>query len=99
MERKLERQNRVIAKGEHSNHSHVVIGDATIERSSNGEIIINVGNEGAVLKHILESNYIETGHEIWTGEHFDIPMEKGLYKFIQQQEYNPYNDKIQAVKD
>ena len=34
-----------------------------------------------------------------TKEQKDIPLEKGEYKFVQQQEYNPYNQLIQAVQD
>jgi len=96
---KEERKQRIIARGEHSNHSHVVTGDAEVLKNSKGEIIVEVGSEGAVLKHILESNYIETGEEVWSKEHKDIPLEKGSYKFIQQQEFNPYDKTVQAVKD
>jgi len=72
---KDERKNRVIAQGEFSNHSHVVTGDATVERNGKGEIIIKVGEEGAVLRHILESEWLE-GREQWTGEHHDINLKE-----------------------
>ena len=36
---KIERTNRVIARGEHSNHAHIVVGNATIEKISNETII------------------------------------------------------------
>ncbi len=93
-----ERKNRIIAKGEFSNHSHVMTGDCTVTKNEKGEIICEVGSEGAILKHILESDWLK-GVETWTKEHKDIPLEKGTYKFIQQQEYNPYNKAIEAVKD
>lgn len=93
-----ERKNRIIAKGEFSNHSHVVTGDCVVTRNTNNEILLEVGSEGAVLKHILESEWLK-GNEVWTKEHKDIPLEKGSYKFIQQQEYNPYNKAIEAVRD
>lgn len=67
------RTDRIIARGEFSDHCHVVTGDAKIIRNPNGEIIIEVGNEGAVLKHILETAWIE-GREEWTGEHKDINL-------------------------
>jgi len=55
--KKQERINRVIARGEGSNHSHVITGDATITRNKDSEIL------------------------------------------IAQQEYDPYNDLIQQVRD
>ncbi len=95
---KQERKNRVIARGEHSNHSHVIVGDAVIERDNQGRILVEVGEEGAVLRHILESEWME-GREVWTKEHADIKLSKGRYEYIQQVEYDPYNDVIQSVKD
>ena len=95
---KQERQNRIIARGEHSNHSHVITGNATIERNENGEILVTANDNSCVLKHLLETEWIE-GNEVWTKEHKDIPLKKGTYKFIQQQEYNPFDKIIQKVKD
>jgi len=93
-----QRQTRVIARGEHSNHSHVVCGDATVTEDK-GNIIVTVGNAGAVLKHILEKEWIETGAEIWTKEHLDIPLSEGVYTYVPQIEYNPYDDTVRQVKD
>jgi hypothetical protein len=112
---KKERSNRIIARGEGSNHSHVIVGDAKVERNKQGEILIEVGNEGAVLRHILETAWMN-GQEVHTGEHTDISLEgfpaqvrqgdvmlekvgERTYKYIAQQEYDPYNDLIQTVKD
>jgi len=112
---KQERINRVIARGEGSNHSHVIIGDAQVTRNNKGEILIEVGKEGAVLRHILESSWM-IGQEIHTGEHTDISLEElpsqirqgdvmlekigaRTYRYIAQQEFDPYNDLIQTVKD
>lgn len=96
---KQERQKRVIARGEHSNHSHVVVGDCEITRNAKDEIIINVGDEGAVLKHILELEYIEMGKEIWTEEHLDIPLTKGTYKYEPQLVYDPLLKRIESARD
>jgi|ERR1017187_9092028 hypothetical protein len=93
-----ERKNRIIARGEHSNHSHVMTGDCVVTRNEKNEIICEVGSEGAILKHILESEWLN-GNEVWTKEHKDIPLSKGTYKYIAQQEYNPYNKAIEAVRD
>lgn len=112
---KQELKNRIIARGEGSNHSHVIVGDATVTRNSNGEILIEVGNEGAVLKHILESSWMN-GQEVFTGEHMDIPLNElptqlrqgdvmleriaeRTYKYIPQVEYDPYNEVIKQVTD
>ncbi len=91
METKDDRLNRVIARGEASGHSHVLIGEVKVKRGTNDEILIDVGEAGAVLKHILEKPYLVSGLEIWTGEHKDIVLSKGIYKFIQQREFNPYH--------
>lgn len=96
--KKEERMKRIIARGEFSNHCHVVVGDVVITTKGN-ETFIEVGeNSNAVLKHLLEKDWIN-GNEVWTQEHKDITLEKGTYKFIQQQEFDPYTSLIQSVKD
>lgn len=95
---KEERQLRVIARGEHSNHSHVIVGEAIVEEKD-GSTFITIENDGdASIKHILESEWLE-GREVWTKEHKDIELEKGTYEYIQQSEYDPYADKIIQVRD
>jgi hypothetical protein len=93
-----ERQLRVIARGEHSNHAHIIVGNATIEKKGN-ETIITVNDDLVKIRHLLESNWLADGNETWTQEHHDIAIEKGTYKFIQQVEYNPLNEAIQNVAD
>ena len=113
--KKEELKNRVIARGEFSNHAHIIVGDAQVKRNNDGEILITVGKEGAVLKHLLESNWL-AGEEKWSEEHTDIDL-SGLpkqvrhgdcflekvgertYKFIQQQEFDPYSELIRGVRD
>lgn len=94
-----ERESKVIARGETSGHCHVVTGSAVVERNSEGEIIIKVGEEGAVLRHLLEQAWVEEGVEKWTEEHNDILLEKGEYKYVPQLEYHPYQEKIISVRD
>ncbi len=96
---KLDRKSRVIARGEHSNHSHVLIGDAIVERNDKGEIIMKVGSEGAVMRHILESNWIESGQQVWTEEHQDVKLPKGEYIYIPQIEKDPFTNIIREVLD
>jgi hypothetical protein len=100
--KKEDRISRIIARGEFSNHSHVVTGDATIERNNSGQILIHVGNEGAVIKHILESNWL-SGEEVWTEEHTDIMLAPTKvdepYVYVPQKEYNPFDKIIERVMD
>ncbi len=91
--KKQERKNRVVARGEISNHAHVVIGNAVV----NGDTIKVLGR--ATIRHILESSWVNEGVEVWTKEHADIPLEKGVYKYIPQIEYDPYKDQIRKVVD
>jgi hypothetical protein len=94
-----DRKNRVIAKGEHSNHSHVIVGDALVV-NNNGELTLTVGSEGATLRHILESDWVQTGTQTWTKEHGDIELAPGAtYKYVAQFEYDPYEDVIKSVQD
>ena len=106
MRTKEERMERILARGEFSGHCHVIIGEEIrIEKNSKGEILIKVNEGEAILKHILETPWVEDGEQIWTKEHKDIVLEKGTYKFIQQNEYNPYpqksrsNSNFQPIKD
>lgn len=94
---KKERENRIIARGEHSNHCHVITGDAVV-KNNNGEILVEVGNERAVLRHLLESDWMK-GNEVWTKEHHDIKIEKGTYKYIAQKEFDPFEGIIRNVLD
>lgn len=93
-----ERKNRILARGEHSNHCHVVTGDVEITRNNKGEITFEVGDEGAVLKHILETNWMN-GEEVWTKEHHDILLEKGSYKHVHQNEFDPIDKIVRRVID
>lgn len=110
--KKEERQSRIIARGEHSNHCHVVVGNATIERIGE-DTFINV-EDSTVMRHLLESDWLD-GRETWTQEHEDIQIDKkpilrhgdvilkkvskGRYKYIQEIEYNPFDDIIAKIKD
>lgn len=113
--KKEERKNRIIARGEGSNHAHVIIGDAIVSRNRQGEILVEIGNEGAILKHILETSWMN-GQEVFTGEHKDISLmdlptqvrqgdvlmhriSERTYKYIPQVEYDPYDEVIRRVQD
>ena len=94
---KEERKNRVIAQGEVSGHSHIVIGEATIDRKD-GKTIIEVTGECAI-KHLIEQPFVEEGREVWTQEHADIPLQIGTYEYVPQREFNPYLQSFKKVVD
>lgn len=92
-----ERKNRIIARGEISDHCHVIVGNAVIERDEE-KVIVNVEDGGAVMRHLLESKWLE-GEEVWTKEHHDIELKPGRYEYIQQIEYDPFEEIIREVVD
>lgn len=87
---------KVIARGEISDHSHIIIGDADVY-TYNDEIFIDVKGECAI-KHLIESAFIK-GEEVWTNEHKDIKLDVGFYKYISQIEFDPYEQTIKQVTD
>lgn len=95
---KQERVKRIIARGEFSDHCHVITGDAVIIRNEKGEVIIEAGKEGAIIKHLIESDWTE-GKETWTQEHLDIPLKEGSYKFVQQLVFDPLTKRIESARD
>ncbi len=95
--KKEDRTDRIIARGEISDHCHAIIGDATVTHENN-EIMVEVHGK-ATIKHILESQWVEEGVEVWTEEHEDILLSPGKYKYIPQIEYDPYEDAIRRVMD
>ena len=90
-------ENNIIARGEVSGHSHIATGDVDVYEVD-GEIILDVKGEAAI-KHLLEEAFTKTSKEVWTGEHADIPLKKGTYKYVPQVEFDPYDEVIRSVKD
>lgn len=90
-----ERTKRIIARGEFSNHCHVITGD--VEFDSQGRILVGE-DSNAVLKHILEKEWME-GKEVWTGEHTDIKLTPGVYGYVPQQVFDPLTKRIEAARD
>lgn len=91
-----ERKKRIIARGEFSNHCHVITGD--VEFDAQGRILVGE-DSNAVLKHILETDWVDNGKETWTGEHTDIKLEPGTYEYVPQQVFDPLTKRIEAAKD
>lgn len=91
----VERKKRIIARGEHSNHSHVITGD--VEFDGRGNIIVGE-DSNVVLRHLLEKEWLE-GEEVWTGEHRDITLAPGTYEFVPQMVFDPLSKRIEAARD
>lgn len=95
-------KNKPIALGEHSGHCHIVTGDVELFEFE-GKLFTVVGNDGASLQHIHESNLTEKSWiektEIQKADHNMIPLEKGVYEFWIQNSYNPYSKLMEKVID
>ena len=92
--KQMERIRRIIAHGEHSNHCHVITGDAHF---CYGRIIVGE-DANAVLKHLLETEWLQ-GREVWTGEHKDIKLAPGTYEYIPQVVFDPLSKRIEKALD
>ena len=109
-----ERKSRIIARGEHSNHSHVIVGDAEVE-TSGGNTYITIGDGGASIKHLLETAWLD-GKEQWTEEHDDIDLSElpnkvrhgdvllkkvgeRKYQYVQQKVFDPLSKRIEDARD
>jgi hypothetical protein len=90
-----ERKQRIVARGEFSNHCHVITGKVGFDNK--GRIIVGEDSD-AVLKHLLETDWLE-GKETWTGEHTEIKLSPGIYEYVPQQVFDPLTQRIEAAKD
>ena len=104
------RKSRIIARGEHSNHAHLITGEGVKVKDG---IIEIPENADAQIKHLLETDWLE-GKETWTGEHKDLSLKEGdlrhgdvylkkigerKYQYIQQEEYDPFEKITREVMD
>jgi hypothetical protein len=90
-----EREKRIIAHGEHSNHCHVVTGDVVFDEQ--GRLLVGE-DSNVVLKHLLEKEWLD-GKEVWTGEHKDISLQPGTYEYVPQMVFDPLSKRIEAARD
>lgn len=90
-------KHNIIARGEVSGHSHIAVGEVDVYEKD-GEIFLDVKGEAAI-KHLLEEAFTKEGKEVWTGEHIDIKLAKGMYKYVPQVEFDPYDEVIRRVRD
>lgn len=82
---KQERLKRVVARGEISGHSHVIIGGELVEK--NGRLyVVSTEDNQATIKHLVEKAWVEEERQEWTGEHLDILISPGIYEidFVHQ---------------
>lgn len=93
-----ELKNRIIARGEFSDHAHIVIGDAKIEKGKE-ETVVSVGIGGAKMRHLLESKWMDGGRGVHTGEHADIDLFPGQYRYVHQTVFDPLTQRIENAKD
>lgn len=85
------RTDRIVARGEFSDHSHVVYGEkAQVYRMPDGDLYVDTREGAAVIRHVLESRH-KQGEQQWTGEHRTLLLPQGrIFQVKQQREYDPY---------
>lgn len=101
---KEDAMNRVVARGEHSNHSHVIVGNAKITR--NGDVVtLEPQDDKVFCKHLMETEWLN-GNEVWTQEHYDAHLpqfnpdgSQARYQYIAATEFSPFDATIQRTKD
>jgi hypothetical protein len=93
---KSEREKRILARGESRNHIHCIIGNVIFD--SRGRIVVSE-DSNAVLKHLLEKDWVEEGKETWTGEHKDIILTPGIYESVLQEVFDPLSKRIERVRE
>ncbi len=102
-----ERQLRMIARGEFSDHCHVICGDQAVVEEKDGNVFVTVPEDADVqIRHLLESAWIGNGKEISVLEHTnykdghgDIKLEPGKYKYVAQVEKGLLDDAVRRVVD
>lgn len=95
-------KNRPIALGEHSGHMHVITGDVELYEFE-GRVIAVVGNDGASLQHVHDSNFNESMYKskkkIQQADHKEVDFAPGTYEFFIQNAFNPFKKIFEAVRD
>lgn len=83
--------DRVVARGELTDHSHVVYGEAVrVFQDKKNNLYVDTRLGAAVIRHVLESRH-RRGAQQWTGEHRTLLLPRGkIYRVRQQREYDPF---------
>lgn len=82
-------KSKTVAEGE-GHHEHIVDNETQI--MMDGEDMYLVVTEEGELRHVVKGTENKA-------EHDTIKLPAGKYKFIQQVEYDPYEDLIRQVMD
>lgn len=94
---------RPVALGEQSGHQHVITGDYELLEDEKGELFVSVGNAGAILQHIHESNFTgnwESTKEMPIADHKSITLEPDtFFKVGIHRKYEPFAKVWQQVRD
>jgi len=98
LEDRNDRLNRVIARGEHTGHAHVITGDDVLIERESEQIKITVKGK-AFIRHLKEKEWLNDGREVNTGEHADIELQEGTYLYVAQTMYDPITEEITKVRD
>lgn len=98
--KKIER--KPIAYGEHSGHLHVITGDYEMLEDDKGTLYVSVGNAGAVLRHIHESQFkgYDSKEIMPKADHKPITLIPNTnYIFGIHKRYNPFSKVWEKVID
>lgn len=95
-------KQKPIALGEHSGHQHCVTGDVQLYEFE-GRVFAVVGNDGASLQHVHDSNFKENMYKskkhIAMADHKPVDLAPGTYEFFIQNVYNPFKKIFEKVID
>lgn len=102
--KKQEKESRIVARGEWSDHSHVITGDAEIYQDDKGKMYVSVGKKGAKLQHTLESKLnfstLSKEQDLEVADHGIIELAPNtVFEVSIQNEYNPYSKLFEQVQD
>ena len=93
-----------IALGEHSGHQHVLVGDYELYELEDGRLMAAIGEGGANLQHIHESNFkgYENQEILAKADHHPIvksitPGSKWIFGI--HKKYNPFAKVFERVID
>ena len=69
----IAKKEKILAYGEVTGHKHTLRGDAKFYENGDGQVLIEIGKEGAILEH---------------EEHDNLIIPKGKYAVILQREFD-----------
>jgi len=97
-EDKNDRLNRIIARGEHTDHAHVITGDNVLIERESEQVKITVKGK-ASIRHLKEKEWFDDGYQVSTREHADFELQEGTYLYVPQTMYDPLTEHITKIRD